>query len=184
MVETRMKMNNPLRHALCAFFAFAAVGAASALTVSVAPAQYVVASEDSPPPTQLDSFLSGCLDGLYDAGFIATNAPAQDIDHSRWAEASFGLSGTKEGFVDIVVAVFVTWRPSNLKKEVWLATGCEYRIIRVSDGKVLASGSAQGETDGPDLVADPDKSARSMGASLGKSCAALIQSAAASNGGE
>ncbi|MDA8426917.1 MAG: hypothetical protein M0Z80_12350 [Treponema sp.] len=177
-------MNNPLRYALCAFFAIAAVGAASALTVSVAPAQHLVESGAASSPTPLDSFMSGCLDGLYDAGFIATDAPARETDRAHWSDATFGLAGTKEGFVDYVVAVFVTWRPSSLKKEVWLATGCDYRIVRVADGKVVATGSAQGETDGPDLVADPDKSARSMGAGLGKSCAALIQSASASNGGE
>jgi len=179
-----MIMNNPLRYALCAFFAIAAAGAASALTVSVAPAQHVAESEGASSPTPLDSFMSGCLDGLYDAGFIATNAPARDMDRSQWSEVSFGLAGTKEGFVDYVVAVFVTWRPSSLKKEAWLATGCDYRIVRVSDGKVVASGSLQGETDGPDLVADPDKSARSMGAGLGKSCAALIHGVVTSNGGE
>jgi hypothetical protein len=178
----KMTMKNPLKKLLCAIFAFAAVGYSAALTVSLAPAQTMLSSDGPESPAPMDTLMSGCLDSLFDAGMIATNAPTQSIDLSRWSDVTFGLSGAKEGFVDYVVAFFVTWRPSSLKKEIWLALSCTYRIVRVSDGQVVASGSAPGETDVPELLADPEKSVRSMGTSLGKSCAALIRSV--SNGGE
>lgn len=178
----KMSMRNPLAGLLCAIFAFAAVGSSAALTVSLAPAQTILSSGGAESPPPLDSFMSGCLDSLFDAGMIATNAPAQSIDPSRWSDTAFGLSGAREGFVDYVLAFFVAWKPSSLEKKIWLAASCDYRIVRVSDGKVLAAGSVEGETDGPELLADPDRSARSMGSGLGKSCAALIRSA--SNGGE
>ena len=175
-------MKSPFRILACALLSLAALQTATALTVSVSPAQRGVSEEGQEASTSLDSLVSGCLDSLFEAGLIATTAPAVVIDESRWSDLSFGLRGAKEGFVDFVLAFYVTWKPSTLKKGVWLAVSCEYRLVRVADGAVLASGSLESEPDSAEIAADPERGARTVGAALGTACVALVSRV--SNGGE
>ena len=160
----------------------ASLSSEAALTISVAPAEAAVAVDPKAGETPIESFISGCLDSLFDAGIIATTSPTKTLNAEQWGDRAFGLQGAREGFVDLVVALYVVWKPSVLKKGVLVAAGCDYRILRVSSGAVVASGHVNGSGDSPEAAADPDKAARMAGAEVGRVCLPWILRA--SNGGE
>jgi hypothetical protein len=162
--------------ALCALLAALPV---SATTIALDPAEDLAYSKL--PPRPFEALLSGCLDGLFAAGCIATNAAPSSGTRADWEAAAYGLSAARAGYVDYLVAIWAEWKSSAFRKDTWIPASVAYRIVRVSDGQVLASGSIPGPADSPAAAADAPKTAEAVGRSLAAACLGLI--GPRSNGG-
>jgi hypothetical protein len=110
------------------------------------------------------------MDGLFEAGFVATDARTASVPRAAWASAGFGLADAKAGFVDYMVLVWTEWAPSAGARRIWVPAAADWRVTRVSDGAVIASGSAKGPPDGPGLAADPGKAAAAFGKAIAMAC--------------
>lgn len=164
---------------LVAFLLFAALAAtpfsaASALTVGVAPAQDATFSADADALTPIGSLVSGCLGTLFDKGFVATDARSVSISIQQWEIPSFGISGASEGRIDYIVALYATWKPSRFKKDTWLTASVKYRLVRVSDGTTLTSGSLDGPIDSEAIAQEAEKNAVSIGAAVASACVSVL----------
>ncbi|HRY53316.1 MAG TPA: hypothetical protein P5133_07190 [Spirochaetia bacterium] len=145
-----------------------------ALTVSIAPAQESSAAE-AETPAPMDSVVSGCMGSFFDAGLIATDAACASLRRAEWGGGAEVLGPAREGRVDYVVGIFVAWRPSAFKKDAWIPGSAEYRILRVSDGELAASGRLEGPADSESVAAAAARNAESFGASLGALCLAVFE---------
>jgi hypothetical protein len=162
--------------ALLILLALAGAGAA-AQTVSVAPAEDpALSAEGKESPSPMASLVSGCLESLFEAGMIATDARCVPLTRGAWESPSFGLAEAGEGFVDYVVALYASWKPSAYKPGAWLATKVEYRLVRVADGSAIATGSLEGPGDSERSASEAERSAERIGASIGRACAASLGS--------
>lgn len=157
--------------ALLASFAWSG----AALTVSVAPAE---ALAYAPPPDGIGSpigyFVTGCLDVLYDYGWVATNSLPSRLPYGDWGDSSYSLAEAKEGLVDYVIAVYVDWKPSSYHKDALLPDSIRYRIVRVADGKVLREGEAGGAIDSEEASTGFARTASLAGAGAAKACVKLL----------
>jgi hypothetical protein len=151
------------------------VGNAFALTVCVAPAE---SSAYAPPPdgtlSPLGYFVSGCLDLLFDSGFVATNTSTTRLPRDSWGVSSYGLAEAKEGLVDYVLAVYVDWRPSSFHKTALLPISIAYRVVRVSDGKLIGEGKVPDAVDSEETSKSYAQTASLAGASAAGACIKLL----------
>jgi hypothetical protein len=146
-----MTATNARKLALPVFLAFLA-GPVLALTVSVVPAE---GKAFSPPPdgsgSPLAYLVSGCMDALFDAGYVVTDADVVREPSAAWgaSDAALGaaLAGAKEGLVDYVVALYVDWAPSGFLKDTLLPAAVKYRVLRVADGVEVVGGELRGSPD-------------------------------------
>jgi hypothetical protein len=151
------------------------VGSASALTVSVAPAEG--AAYAAPPDgtlSPLGYFMSGCLDVLYDSGYVVTDAPPSRVSRKSWGSSSYALDEAKEGLVDYVIAVYVDWRPSIFHRTALLPVSVTYRLVRVLDGKVVGEGEVEDSVDSEESSTGFAKTASLAGASAARACMKLL----------
>lgn len=133
-----------------------------ALTVSVAPTE----GPASPPEGQsspLRFFVSGCLDALFEAGYVVTDDAADRLDPSAWDAKVPNLALAREGFVDYLILVYVEWGASTFHKSALLPVSISYRILRASDGKVLAAGELPGVPDSEEASQNVERSASLSG---------------------
>ena len=150
---------------------------ASAQTLSVVPATKPSFGEKgASQPEPLESLVSGCLDSFFSAGLIATDAHCAFIPRGEWEDPAFGLTEAKEGMVDYIVAMYTEWKPSSFQSGVWLLATVDYRLVRVSSGKVIASGSLKGPVDSDQSAIDTDTLAQSLGLSIGSTCVVALGS--------
>jgi len=144
---------------------------AMAVTIGVAPAQAAeFPMEDEAYPTPISSFVTGCLDTFFQSGLIATDAPAVRIAREEWLAPSFGFKAAREGLLDYYIALYLTWKPSAYRKGTWFLSVVEYRLVRVSDGSVVLTGTQDGPEDREMTTFDADRSAESCGASVASVC--------------
>jgi hypothetical protein len=153
--------------------------ASAALTVSVAPAE---GKADAPPAgvsgSPLGYLVSGCLGVLFDAGFVVTDdAPFQGT-RSAWAGIDFATAGAKEGQIDFVVALYVDWTVSGFHKDVLLPTAIAYKLVRVSDGKVIIEGDMAGSPDSEEASAHFAQTASQAGAKTALPCVKSLRTLA------
>jgi hypothetical protein len=157
--------------ALLASFA----GSGAALTVSIAPAE---GPAYAPPPDGIGSpigyLVTGCLDVLYDSGWVATNSQPSRVPLGSWDSSSYSLEEAKEGLVDYVIAVYVDWKPSTYHKDSLLPSSIKYRIFRVRDGKVLGEGEAAGAVDSEEASTGFAHTASLAGAGAARTCVKLL----------
>lgn len=147
---------------------------AAAQTVGLAPAQDPGFPGEVSGKGPMAYIVSACLGSLFDAGLIATDAPCAAVDRETWLAPSFGLAAAGEGFEDYLIAVYADWRPSSFAKAAWLASEVDYRLVRVSDGATLASGSLEGPVDSAEAAAQAGRISGGIGAAIGKACAAAL----------
>ena len=128
---------------LClAAFSLQASGQGVGLSLALAPEIPAAASATLPA-----KLVEGCLDALFDAGLIASDADCAYLSRSEWEQGAFGLGAAREGLLDIVIAAYASLESSSYKSDSWLLTGVDYRLVRVSDGSVFARGFLKGPAD-------------------------------------
>jgi hypothetical protein len=94
---------------------------------------------DGPASGSSELVIAGILDGLFESGFIATNArPASGDDASF--EAFAPGADSAEGFVDFVILVLAEYAGEAV------VPACSYRVLRVPDGAELARGTVPAAT--------------------------------------
>jgi hypothetical protein len=135
-----------------------------AFTVSVSPSEGVTYV---PPPdgtgSPLDFFVSGCMDALFESGCVVTDSAPERLSRSSWESKVPSLAEAKEGLVDYVICLYVEWNASTYHKDVLLPASIAYRILRVSDGAVLANGELEGIPDSEEASQNFEKSASRAG---------------------
>lgn len=164
-------------------------GGALALTVSVVPSEETAYA---PPPagsgSPLGFLVSGCMNRLFDSGYIVTDAEAFREPRSSWlalgavdsgaALAGIALMGAREGFVDYIVALYVDWSASAFRKDTLLPAGIGYSLIRVSDGKILLKGDIAGSPDSEEASAHFERTASQAGAEAALPCVKILETLA------
>jgi len=172
-------VNTRLRSAALLALLLAFAGSAWGLTIGLAP------SEDpafAPPPggqgSQIGFVVSGCLNALFDAGYIVSDAPVSWIAEADWGGPAYRLSDAREGAVDYVIAVYVAWARSDFHKDAYLADALRYRVIRVADRSMLAEGSVKGPADSESSSAQPSRTASMAGATVIKPCLKILSTLA------
>ncbi|NLJ46727.1 MAG: hypothetical protein GX430_09215 [Treponema sp.] len=87
-----------------------------------------------------NAVLSGCLDQLFYAGFIATNETIGRIARPEFQSSALGLQSAREGYVDFLALVWIRYavRPSD--PPVRYPEALAWRLVRVRDGSALAEG--------------------------------------------
>jgi hypothetical protein len=147
--------------------------AAYATTVGLTPAEDPSLAR-SGRSTPMPFIVSGCMDRLFEAGLIASDASAAASSRAEW-EASVGnLAELREGLVDFAIRLYVEWKESSFRKETLLPSRIGYRLVRVSDGKIVAAGSVDGPPDSEDAAFHPEKEAAKAGAASVASCVELL----------
>lgn len=150
---------------------------AAALTVSVAPAE---GKEYAPPPdgagSPLRFLMSGCMDALFDAGWIVTDSAASRVPRSDWGRGAEALAEAREGRVDYMIAIYVDWSPSSFHKGVLLPSAVAYGIVRVKDGKTIIEGEVKGSPDTEETSTHFAEAASRVGAQLAQACAKSLRS--------
>jgi hypothetical protein len=165
MIDTTLR-RLPLLTLLAALAA-----SASALTVSIAPAEgkaYAPLPEGIGSP--MASLVSGGLGALFEAGQIATDAGPVRVARSEWGAAWYALAEARENLVDYVIALYVNWATSTYHRTALLAGSIDYRLVRVLDGKVLSEGTILGPPDSEDASAHEAGTAYRAGASAADVC--------------
>jgi hypothetical protein len=156
---------------------------APALTIGLAPAE---GREYAPPPegqgSPMGYLVSGCMSALFDAGHIATDAAVSRVARESWGASEYGLAQAREGRVDYVIALYVTWVGSAFHNLISLPASIDYKLVRILDGKVMAEGSLPGPSDSENASSHEARTASLAGAAaVGPSLSML---AALARGGE
>ncbi len=165
--------------ALMASLAFSA----SALTIGIAPAEGKLHA----PPTDgasspIGFIVAGCMNSLFESGFIATDAAVSRTSRDSWGFADYGLAEARDGSVDYMIALFVEWDASSFHKGALMPTSVNYRLVRVVDGKVLTEGLVHGPTDSVDASSHESRTAAQAGTSAAEPCIRMLSTLA--KGGE
>jgi hypothetical protein len=114
--------------------------------------------------------IAGALDGLFDTGFIGTNArPAE----GRLAEFLAFVPGdtSKEGLVDYVVVVLAEYAAASP------VPACSFRVIRVRDGKELARGAVPAIAPASMAAQDIDTACSRVGKAIVAACGEALRGA-------
>ena len=128
-------------------------------------------------PGELSNCIAGRVANLFNfhgANYV-TDAACASLRRADWGGGTEVLGPARDGRVDYVVGIFVAWKPSAFKKDAWIPGSAEYRILRVSDGELAASGRLEGPADSEPVAAAAARNAESFGASLGARCLAVFE---------
>lgn len=121
-----------------------------------------------------EALASGALDALFDAGQIAVGSPTLRVSREAWAAPEFALAGAREGWVDFLVLLFVSYREGPPGRAAAIPGTLSWRLVRVADGALLGSGSIAGPPDAPDLLDRLAARSKALGAAAASSCLARI----------
>ncbi len=156
---------------------------ASALTIGIAPAE---GKPHAPPPvgtlSPIGFLIVGCMNSLFDSGYIATDGAVSRTSRDSWGIADYGLAEARDGSVDYMIAFFVEWEASSFHKAAMLPVSVDYRLVRVLDGKVLAEGLVPGPADSVDASSHESRTASRTGTSTAEPCIRILSTLA--KGGE
>jgi len=117
--------------------------------------------------------ISGVLDGLFDAGFIGTNARPMDGTSASFLSYVPGM-GSAEAFIDYVIVVFAEYS-SAVPVPV-----CGYRLVRVRDGRELARGTVPAADPASGSSIDIDKACVKVGRAISAACGVVVRGVSAS----
>jgi hypothetical protein len=117
--------------------------------------------------------ISGVLDGLFDAGFIGTNARPLSGTATSFLTYVPGADSA-EGFVDFVIVVFAEY--SNAVP----VPVCGYRLIRVSDGREMARGTVPAVDPASSSSIDIDKACVKLGKAISAACGGVVRGVSSS----
>lgn len=161
----------PKRARVLLFLLLAALAEASAFTVGLV----LVEDESTPSGPGLSALIaSGALDVLFEGGQMGVGASVASASDSSWARPGFGLIEAREGYVDFLIAILVRYRDSAARSGLLVPAKVAWRLVRVSDGSVLGSGTIEGPEDSPELPAAIRDRSSQLGRSLAVNCLSLI----------
>jgi hypothetical protein len=155
---------------LSAFAAIVIASSAYAKTVAVAPCEDPALAA----PELTSALVEGAMDGLFDAGLVATDAPTLALDLAAWRKSLPNLAEAKEGRVDYILEVFVAYGPSTIQGKAVLPVALEYSLFRVSDGKRLFAGGSALPADSPETLGKINEILHSLGIEAAKRAIAAI----------
>ncbi len=167
----------PARARAAALLLLSASVGLHALTVGLSPAEDRSFGELG-RATPMGSLVSGCLDRLFDAGFIATDSSVLPSTLAEWRTAAVDESVLKDAFVDFDIRLYVEWKESSFMEEALLPSRIAFRLVRVSDGRVVAEGSVDGPPDSEDAALHQEAEAAKAGAAGIASCVELLRTLA------
>lgn len=116
--------------------------------------------------------INGALDALFEAGLIATNSRPVAGDESTFSSFAPGTASV-EGFVDYVAVVLAEYGGTVAVPD------CRYRLLRVSDGKVLAQGTVQAIPPASALQTDIEKACSAVGSAIVAECGIVLRGSSA-----
>jgi hypothetical protein len=150
-----------------------------ALTVGLAPAE---GNGYAPPPEGAGSPMAGVVTGglnaLFDAGYIATDAMVSRIERNSWNPAGLDLKAAREGLLDYVIELYVEWRPSSFHKDALIPITIDYRLVRVADSRVVAEGAVPGPPDSESASSHEESTAERAGVLAVAHCLDLLSNPA------
>jgi len=125
------------------------------------------------------------LGSYFDAGHIVSNSDIR-FDGIQFTEKNFGIKEAAQGFSDYLIAILLNYNPVEIhdteKKTSWAElTSLVWRVVRVSDSKILAEKSMD-ISQLKVLDSDPYKQSRIVADQAIKETLAVI--AKAKQGGE
>jgi hypothetical protein len=162
----------PILPALALIAILAGAPEAAAQTISIAPGEAPSLPASSAAPWK--ALVSACMNRLFNAGMIATDAVPFVGDRARWEAPGFGVAEAREGYVDYLIAVWAEWKLSAFKKGTLLPAKIEYRVVEVATGAGIGSGSYDGPADSIEAAGRAEAIAASMGASIAAACSASL----------
>jgi hypothetical protein len=143
---------------------------AYAKTVAVAPCEDPALAA----PDLTSALVEGAMDGLFDAGLVATDAPTSALGLAAWQKGLPNLAEAKEGRVDYILEIFVAYGPSTSQSKAVLPVALEYALFRVSDGKRFFTGSLPLPADSPETLGKIDEILHGLGIEAAKRAIAAI----------
>jgi len=117
--------------------------------------------------------ISGVLDGLFEAGYIGTNARPQPGTSASF-ESFVPGTDSAEGFVDFVIVVFAEYGGTEP------VPVCAYRLIRVSDGRKMARGTIPAVDPASSSSIDIDKACVKVGKAISAACGGVVRGVSSS----
>lgn len=146
----------------------------AASTVTVAVAQNEVAPEIALETSSLIE--DEIMGSLYDEGYIVSNNDISLVG-TAYADPSFGIKDATEGFSDYLIAVLVEYAEEAVKdaeRQIVYAEirAVTWRLVRLSDGKVLAERVVDMKKAKAD---DPQDRARRLAKIIGRDCDRLLK---------
>lgn len=153
----------------------------SILALSLAPyAQTVEVTIFETPPVlgsvqaqSSELVISGVLDGLFETGFIGTNARPVSGDDTAFMSFVPGVD-EKEGRVDFVIVILARYPGTEP------VPACDFRLIRVSDGLELVRGSVPPVIPTSKSFKDIEKACSVVGVAITAGCTAALRGLSAS----
>ncbi len=126
----------------------------------------VVATEDARLSSEktlgLSEFIvSGCLDSLFDSGFIGTNKRAQAGTLAGF-EATMPQSDSRESFIDYQLLVYLVYANG----EVLLPPNAVFKLVRVADLVILGEGTLASLPAASQASVDIENACSAMGKSI------------------
>ena len=168
-------MRTMRRLAIAAFFALAAAAPRLvAQTIEVSVMERGV-EPDGPASLSSEHVIAGMLDGLFESGFIATNARPAPGDDASFEAFSPGADAV-EGFVDFVILVLAEYAPETV------VPACSYRILRVPDGAEVSRGKVPAATPVSTASIDIEKACMAVGSAISAACGGALRSLSVSRG--
>ncbi len=133
------------RRILAYALAACALASAGAQTVSVAAVELDAKRGAVSPYT--DRIVGGCLDALFAAGYIATNADSIEGDRAVFDAPAFAVVAARDGAADYLFALELTYRPSKLDGRVELPYAARWRVVSLRDARIVSEGKLDGPPD-------------------------------------
>jgi len=133
------------RTVLSPFLALAVACSAFAQTVSVAIIE--IDADRGSIAAHTERVLGGCLEGLFAAGFIATNAAPLEGKEADFDGGSVDLEAAKEGSADFLLVVELAFRRSKLDALREFPASCRWRLVDLSNARTLETGRLDGPPD-------------------------------------
>ncbi len=122
-----------------------------------------------------ESIISGCLDFLFQSGVIATNDRPAELSPEAFADPGRGMESAASGLVDFIFSFRVSYGPSTSLVGRSVPLAMDWRVLRVSDRRVLGEGSLAPALDLPMDQKKFDAGLRSLGSDLGKTCLSILR---------
>lgn len=166
-----------VRTALAAAAIVACAVPAAAFTVEVALLESMASPEAS--MAYSEAVIDGAMDGLFESGSIATNARPEAGGAEAFARF-VPPQGSREASVDFVIIILALYSGEQSAAGAISVPECRYRLLRVSDGSELASGSVSAASPESALERDVLKACKATGRAVALACGKVLSTVSAS----
>ena len=168
-------MRTMRRLAIAAFIALAAtVPGLVAQTVEVSMMEKGASAEGASSRSS-ELVIAGILDGLFESGFIATNARPTSGDAAAFAAFSPGADSV-EGFVDFVILVLADYAGEAA------VPACRFRVLVVPGGGELGRGEVPAAAPASAATDDIEEACMAVGSAISAACGGALRGVSASRG--